>query len=107
MKKILLVCLLGLGMLLPTNNVSAAKEHAHIRKIGVMIDGNVLIASSDRTDGPISMLEVKALPDGKLWASQSCNDYTCSTDVSNLPTGLYVAQVYTAYGKCTTWQFKK
>ena len=105
MKKLLFVCLLGLGMLLPSTTVTA-KESVKHRIVDIGLEGYVLTANSEKEDGTIDLIEVRKLPDGKLMASEGCNDYTCSVDISGLPSGSYVVKVFATY---TTYemQFKK
>jgi|ERR1043165_1042490 hypothetical protein len=111
MKKFLLLSLLGLGMLMPTTTISAkeiTKSAVAIKKvIDVGIEGSALIAHSGTEDGPIMNMVVKTVPGGKLMGQSSCGGYYCSMDISGLPCGNYVAQLYFADGKIYTWQFKK
>jgi len=105
MKKFLLLCLLGLGMLAPTNTITA-KEHAGKKIIKVIMENQVYLASSEPADGPITHMDVKTLPGGVCVASTDCGDYNCSLDVSQLPSGSYVLRVYTTY-RMFEKQFKK
>ena len=92
-------------MLSPSTTVSAKESLKH-RIVNCGIEGWVLTANSEKADGMINLMEVRKLPDGKLMASQSCNDYTCSMDISSLPGGSYVVKVVTTYTTYTQ-QFKK
>jgi hypothetical protein len=105
MKKFLLLAILGLGLLLPTNTITA-KGHFHKRIVNVGLVDNALLASSDKTDGAIQLIEIRQVPDGKLMASQTCNDYYGSVSTAELPSGYYVGKVYVC-GKVYDKQFKK
>ncbi len=105
MKKFLLVCLLGLGMLLPSTTITA-KESVKQRIINVNIEGWVLFGTSQTEDGPISVMEVRKMPDGKLMASKPGDGYSCTLDISDLPSGTYVVTVVAAY-RTYTKQFRK
>ncbi len=106
MKNFLLVCLMGLGMLLPSTTITA-KESAKKRIVNVGIEGYVLLSSSQTEDGPITLVEVKKLPDGKLMSTQSGDgSYSAQTDISWLPAGAYVVKVVTTNTSYTK-QFRK
>lgn len=105
MKKFLLVCLLGMGALLPATTTTA-KEIFAKRIIDVTMEGWVLIGTSQTEDGPIVNMSVLTIPGGLRVATQSCNGYTCSLSVADLPSGAYVARVTTTNGVYTE-QFKK
>ena len=105
MKKFLLVCLLGAGLLLPSTTITAKETLKH-RIINVGIEGWVLTANSQKEDGPITLLEIRKVPDGKLMHSQTCNDYTTFVNISGLPAGSYVVNVV-ATNKTFQQQFRK
>ena len=110
MKKFLLLCLLGLGMLLPANTITAKEVTKNVlaksKIINVTLQGNVLLANSGMDDGPILGIVIRTVPGGKMMLQQECGDYSCSVNVSCLPAGNYVAQVY-LNNQTYTWQFKK
>lgn len=94
MKRILIVCLLGMGLLLPATTITA-KEIISKRIFDVWMEGDVLIATSDATTG--------ALVNLKVWNSskqmvlqQGISGYYSEVDLSSLPTGYYTAVVTSA-----------
>lgn len=93
MKKLLLASLLGLGLLLPSTN-AIAKESAKHRKLDIGIEGYVLLANAEKSDGPIRKMEVRQMSDGKLMITQESYSYSSSVDISSLPKGYYVVKVF-------------
>jgi len=105
MKKFLLVCLLGMGALLPATTTTA-KESISKRIINVTMEDWVLVGTSQTEDGPIVNMSVLTVPGGTRVASQSCSGYTCSLNISGLPSGAYVVWVTTTNSNFSK-QFKK
>lgn len=106
MKKILLATLLSLGMLLPATSITA-KEIAKHRTINIGIEGYVLLSTSQTEDGPITLVEVRKLTDGKLMSSQTGDgSYAAQTDISWMPAGTYVVKVVTTHTSFTK-QYRK
>ncbi|MCW5908635.1 MAG: hypothetical protein KIS94_12305 [Chitinophagales bacterium] len=99
MKKVLVVCLLGvMGMLLPTQTITA-KETTSVASqkiVDVFLEDEVLIAHSQTVDGPIIKIVVTNVARAVV-LTEDCGGYSyeCSAYVGNLPAGLYVATVIT------------
>ncbi len=98
MKRILIVCLLGMGLLLPYNKITAkefSEKEISKRIVDIMLEGNVLIASSDASTGTINEVKIYNSSKQKV-VDQTCyGGYVCDVDVSGLPSGFYTAQVFT------------
>lgn len=98
MKQILIVCLLGIGMLLPSQEVKSSEPYRRI--VDVHIDFPALIADSDTEDGTISKIEIYKVSTGEKVRQTFCSGYSCSINLSGLPAGNYNAKVicqYTTY----------
>lgn len=93
MKKIFVVCLLGIGMLLPTLKTTAKENLKKI--IEISLEEDVLLASSSSEDGVISKIIITD-KSRQTVASQTCGGYYCQVYVGNLPAGNYTAQVFTS-----------
>jgi len=99
MKRILIVCLLGMGLLLPATNLTAKefskKEVFKKRIVDCFLEGDILIVTSDANTGTLS--NVKIWSGGKqLVLQQSVSGYEDEVDLSSLPSGYYSAQVFTS-----------
>lgn len=103
MKKIFIVCLLGLGVLLPSTTITAkgnlansanASANAHKRIVDVTIEVGVLFASSDVTTGQLKSVKL-VNNQNKIVLKESCSGYSYATDVSDLPSGFYTSTVVT------------
>lgn len=96
MKQILIACLLGIGALLPSNEVKSSVVH-FFKKVDIHVSSCVLFATSQGGDGPISRLEVYDTGTMQLLlVENSCGGYSCSIDLSDLNPGQYTAKVYCA-----------
>lgn len=97
MKRILIVCLLGMGLLLPSTTVTA-KEFSHKesakRIIDVMLEGHVLLATSDATTGTLVSCYIWN-GSKSLVLQQSLSGYSDDVDVSGLSSGWYTVQIFT------------
>ncbi len=95
MKRILIVCLLGIGLLLPSANTTA-KEFFVKRIVDVTIEGYWLLASSDESTGNIIRVKVYKQSNQELVIDQKCSSgYTCMVDMSGQHSGYYIVQVIT------------
>lgn len=94
MKQILIVCLLGMGLLLPQNKVTA-KEFYTKRIVDVWIEGAVLTANSDAYTGGITEVQIYNSSDQKVLAQSCGGGYSCQVSLSGLPGGTYRAKVTT------------
>jgi hypothetical protein len=94
MKKVFVTCLMALGMLLPVSETTA-KESAAKSIINILIDDEVLRASSQEQDGPI--VKIVLLNDMRqIVQTEMCGyGYYCETYLRDLPAGLYIARVET------------
>lgn len=96
MKQILMVCLLGMGLLLPVTKVNSSVVNQFVhRVIDITMDGFVLFATSDSNTGTITQIKVWNNVSHKLELTQSCSGYACSVYVGGLPSGAYIAKVFT------------
>jgi hypothetical protein len=93
MKRILIVCLLGMGLLLPSANITA-KEFFTKRIIDVWTDADALEVSSDANTGGILLVKIFEGPDLVMHQSFS-GGYYYKMDVSSLGAGTYTARVFT------------
>lgn len=100
MKKILIVCLLGISSLL-LQAKAVGNVPPFFRIVNSTIEGWVFVVNSDETSGTISDIKIY---DGnqKLVAETSCVSYDCSIDLTGLAAGTYTAKVYTQYSYYTT-----
>ena len=103
MKKILIVCLLGLGVLLPSTTITAkgiltnkatAAANVHQRIVDVTIETGVLFASSDVVTGALKSVKLVNSAN-KTVLKETCSGYSYATDVSYLPSGFYTSTVVT------------
>lgn len=93
MKRILIVCLLGMGLLLPATTITA-KEFIIKRTVDVYVEGDVVGITSDVNSG--SLTQVKIYNSNKVKViDESCSGYEHEVDISSLPSGLYSVVVYT------------
>ena len=100
MKQILIACLLGIGTLLPSNEVKSSVIY-YARIVDIHISGWVLSANSQTEDGTISKMEVYLLSTGELMQTQGCNDYNCSMNLSSLHHGNYSVKITCQYTTVT------
>lgn len=93
MKRILIVCLLGMGLLLPISNITA-KELIVKRTIDVYVEEDNIAITSDANSGSLTLVKVFNSNKVKV-IEESCSGYYHSVDASSLPSGLYSVVVYT------------
>ncbi len=93
MKKVLIVCLLGMGLMLPNNNITA-KESVVKRFVDILKEGDILLSTSDEISGEI--LKVDVYKNGQLVLTEEVGDYVSYINISALSRGTYVAQVTAA-----------
>ena len=92
MKKLLLVCLLGLATFIP--NVQAKSSMSVMSRIlDIHIEGWALSANSDDASGLIQQIQIYDINTGKLMISQNFKDYSAKVNISQLPAGNYVGVV--------------
>lgn len=109
MKNILMVCLLGLGLLIPASHVSATElstsKVLHKAADGgpgldIWIEGDALLCGSDESSGELTKLKIADRNKVVVFDAHLSGYYT-STDISNLPSGMYYVKVFTEYTSLT------
>ena len=97
MKRILIVCLLGMGLLLPSTTITAkefSKRESAKRFVDVWLEGATLQATSDAQSG--TLVRMKIFNTAKqLVLNETLSGYEDAVDVSGLPNGFYSVQVFT------------
>lgn len=93
MKRILIVCLLGMGLLLPITNITA-KEVIVKRTLDVFLEEDNIAITSDANSGSLTLVKVYNSNKVKV-IEESCSGYYHAVDASSLPSGLYSVVVYT------------
>lgn len=114
MKRILIVCLIGMGLLLPTTNLTAKNFLANLsnnssgihtplaercsrRAVNVLIDNEVLSVTSDASTG--TLIWIKIYNDSKaLVQSNWISGYSDAVSVSGLESGAYSCTIHTTVG---------
>lgn len=98
MKRILIVCLLGMGLLLPCNKTTAKgffkKEVFSKRIVDCYLDGDILAITSDPGTGTLVTCKIWS-PTKQLVLLESISGYEDAVDVSSLHSGWYSVQVFT------------
>ncbi len=94
MKRILIVCLLGMGLLLPVNKITA-KEFFTKRVVDVWMEGAALRATSDDNTGGITLIQIFDLNSNLVKQKTYSPNYSCSIGTSELQAGFYVAKITT------------
>ena len=98
MKRIVIVCLLGMGLLLPATNNAAkgfSKKEISKRIVDCYLEGDALSITSDEGTG--TLVTVKIWDTGKhLKLQESISGYADAVDVSGLTAGNYSVQVFTS-----------
>ena len=97
MKRILISCLLGIGLLLPALNAKSNFISAK-KIINVFIEGYVLFASSDTKTGTLQHIDIYDADMQELLYTQKCGSSNCQVDLTKLPSGNYEAEIYAANG---------
>ena len=93
MKKILLACLLGMGMLTPAIEAKSSMVTIISRIINITIEGWVFLASSGPASGNIQQIQIYDAYTGTLVRSQECAETSCSMNLSGLRSGMYLGVV--------------
>lgn len=93
MKRILLVCLLGMGLLLPAINNTAKGFFIH-RVLDVFIEDHNLQVSAESDDGALVHINIRKTSNNDLVLSQDLSGYYASVDISGLAAGTYSAKVF-------------
>lgn len=98
MKQILIVCLLGIGLLLPSTTITAkefpSKEISKKRIVDIWMEGDAAHITSDASTG--TLVTCKIWDPGKhLVLQESISGYADDVDVSGLSSGYYSIQVFT------------
>ncbi|MES2619545.1 MAG: hypothetical protein V4615_01750 [Bacteroidota bacterium] len=94
MKRILIVCLLGMGLLLPVKKITA-KEFFTKRIVDVWMEGAVLRATSDDNTGGITLIQIFDLNGNLVKQKTYSPNFSCYIGITELPGGFYVAKVTT------------
>lgn len=96
-KVVLLACLIGIGLLLPTAKVnSSVVNHFCKRVVDVSVEGFDLLCTSQSDDGTITKVEIHQQNPHRIVLTQYCSGYSCVVDLSGLPSGTYGAKVFCA-----------
>lgn len=98
MKKQLMVCLLGIGLLLPESKAnSSGVKYFFNRIVDCNLQGYDLLVTSDTEDGSINKVEIYNSSTQQLEMTEYSSGYSCSVDVGDLEKGEYEAKVYCTY----------
>lgn len=95
MRTIVMVCLLGAGLLLPTAKVKSSVNTVICRIVDVNVQQDILLASSDAQTGGITKVKVYDADEVLVLTQQCGGGYSCEVDISGLHSGNYTAQVIT------------
>ena len=87
MKQILMLCLIGMGLLLPTTKISSAGYSFFHRSVDVNIEGRSLLASSDTEDGPLTEIDIYNNSTKELIESRACSGYSWTLNLSSFAKG--------------------
>ena len=94
MKRMLIVCLLGMGLLLPSTNSTANGFSKRI--VDVYIEGMALRCTSDVNTGGITLVEIFNSSNVKVrQQTYDIPGYSVSVNISILGSGSYTAKVTT------------
>lgn len=95
MKRILVVCLLGIGMVMSVNQSKAAIIN-HRKIIDHHIEGWTLSISSDEKSGELIRVFIYDA-NGFHIATHYCSGYTCTININELSAGLYYLKIEAAH----------
>lgn len=105
-----MVCLLGLGLLIPASQLSATELSTskifHKAADGgpgldIWVEGDAyLFCSSDQSSGALTRVRM-ADRNKTIVLDVPLSGYYSSTDISNLPAGMYYVKVFTQYTSLT------
>lgn len=101
MKRILIVCLLGMGLLLPSTTITANNFFIN-RIIDVLLEGDWVEITSDAGTGTLTNVIIYNSQEQKVLA-EALSGYTDGVDVGGLPGGSYKVRVYTTLTSYTEW----
>lgn len=93
MKRILIVCLLGMGLLLPVQQITA-NAFSLKRIVDVWIENAILIVTSDSGTGTLKTAKIKNA-DNQTVLEEDISGYYDNVDVSSLRPGTYTAYITT------------
>ncbi len=98
MKRILIVCLLGMGLLLPATKTTAKENTINKqlkRAIEVWSETGICIAASDVNTGTLCTMKIINSSKVKV-LEESISGYYDEVDVSGLSSGYYTVQIITS-----------
>ncbi len=93
MKRILIVCLLGMGLLLPITNITA-KEVIIKRTLDISVEEDWVVITSDANSGTLTTVKIYNSNKVKV-LEESCSGYYHAVDVSGFSSGMYSVVAYT------------
>ncbi len=93
MKRILIVCLLGMGLLLPVQQLTAM-GFSFQRIVDVFMEDAILIASSESETGTLKSVTIKD-SEQQVVLQEDISGYYDTVDLSSLRPGSYTAYVTT------------
>lgn len=93
MKRILIVCLLGMGLLLPVQQLTA-NSFSFKRIVDVFMEADILIVSSESETGTLKTVTIKDR-DQQTVLQEDVSGYYDTVDLSSLDPGSYTAYVTT------------
>ena len=101
MKRILIVCLLGMALLLPFTTITANNFLSN-RIIDVTLEGDWVEITSDAGTGTLTNVIIYNSQEQKVLA-EALGGYADGVDVGGLPGGSYKVRVYTTLTSYTEW----
>ena len=93
MKKFLLACLLGMGMLTPAIEAKSSMITIISRIINIHIEGWVFLASAGPSSGNLQQIQIYDANTSELVRTQNCDGSSCSISLSGLRPGMYLGVV--------------
>jgi hypothetical protein len=104
MKKSLLYCLIGLGLLLPSIAAKSVVAKSSIvtrsmKTISGMLEGANYIINSDTKSGQLQSVVIIDLDTQQEVVDQQLSGYKGEVNLGGLPTGHYQSQIYAQYGQ--------
>lgn len=101
MKKVFIVCLLGIGLLLPNNQIAARNSSitkTHFKAgpdVSIFIEDDALLANSSPSAGTITRIRIFNQQNVKVLDQPIAPSFTTALDISDLPVGVYTIKVST------------
>jgi hypothetical protein len=104
MKKTLLYCLIGLGLLLPSIAAKSVVAKSSIvsrasKVISAYLDGTAYIVNSDTKTGQLQSVVIIDLDTQQEVVNQQLTGYKADLNLGGLPSGHYESQIYAQYGQ--------